>query len=182
MANAADPRQEAARGDGVLGLEEFHRQQENIALVITDMMMPDVDGFAVAERIKASPAHARAAVLMLTSSGRPGDLDRCRELGIAVHLLKPVAQGELLEAVARALHPVARRLDEEVARLPERHRVVFVLCCLEGVSKRDAARRQMEEWRHGLWIIRNAIVRRHGQDAWAATSAEVWKLRPAAPR
>ena len=51
-----------------------------------------------------------------------------------------------------------------------------------ALAERDAARRQMEEWRHGLWIIRNAIVRRHGQDAWAATSAEVKKLRAAAPR
>ena len=35
------------------------------------------------------------------------------------------------------------------------------------------------EWKHGLWIIRNAIVRQHGLDAWAAIAAEVRKLRPA---
>ena len=40
----------------------------------------------------------------------------------------------------------------------------------------------MEEWQHGLWLIRNAIVRQYGQDAWAAVSAEVRKLRPAAAR
>ena len=58
-----------------------------------------------------------------------------------------------------------------------------------ALAERDAARRQTEEWRqewrHGLWIIRNAIVRQYGQygqDAWAAISAEVRKLRPAAPR
>ena len=53
-----------------------------------------------------------------------------------------------------------------------------------ALAERFAARRQMEEWRqewkHGLWIIRNAIVRRYGQDAWAAIWAEVRKLRPAA--
>ena len=40
-----------------------------------------------------------------------------------------------------------------------------------ALAERDAARRQTEErrqeWRHGLWIIRNAIVRQNGQDAWA---------------
>jgi hypothetical protein len=55
-----------------------------------------------------------------------------------------------------------------------------------ALAERDAARRQTEEWRqewrHGLWTIRNAIVRQYGQDAWAAISAEVRKLRPAAPR
>ena len=52
----------------------------------------------------------------------------------------------------------------------------------DALAERDAARRQMEEWQHGLWLIRNAIVRRHGQDAWAAISAEVRKHCPAAPR
>jgi hypothetical protein len=39
---------------------------------------------------------------------------------------------------------------------------------------------QMEEWQHGLWLIRNAIVRQYGQDAWAAIAVEVRKQRPAA--
>ncbi len=65
--------------------------------------MPGIDGFVLAQRIKANPALAATAILMLTSSAKLGDLDRCRELGIAAHLLKPVPQGELLEAVVRAL-------------------------------------------------------------------------------
>ncbi len=52
----------------------------------------------------------------------------------------------------------------------------------DALTERDAALRQMEEWRHGLWIIRTAVVRQHGQDAWAAISTEVRKHRPAAPR
>ena len=76
-----------------------------------------VDGFAVAERIKASPAR-RAAVLMLTSSGRPGDLERCRELGIAAHLLKPVAQGELGGCDLR--FGISRRARQRGRRFPPR--------------------------------------------------------------
>jgi CheY-like chemotaxis protein len=40
---------------------------------------------------------------MLTSGGRPGDMARCRELGITSYLLKPVPQGELLDVVMKAL-------------------------------------------------------------------------------
>ena len=47
-----------------------------------------------------------------------------------------------------------------------------------ALAERDVARRQMEEWQHGLWLIRDAIVRRHGQDAWVAIASEVRKLRP----
>ena len=50
----------------------------------------------------------------------------------------------------------------------------------DALAERDAARRQMEEWQHGLWLIRNAIVRQYGQDAWATISAEIRKQRPAA--
>ena len=50
-----------------------------------------------------------------------------------------------------------------------------------ALAERDAARRQIEEWRQewrdGLWIIRNAVARQYGQDAWAAISAEV-RRRP----
>jgi hypothetical protein len=55
-----------------------------------------------------------------------------------------------------------------------------------ALAERDAARRQTEEWRqewqHGLQLIRNAIVRQQGPDAWSAIAAEVRKLRPEAPR
>jgi hypothetical protein len=54
-----------------------------------------------------------------------------------------------------------------------------------ALAERDAARRQMEEWRQelksGLWAVRSVLVGQYGPDAWAAFSAELKKLRPAAP-
>ena len=52
----------------------------------------------------------------------------------------------------------------------------------DALAERDAAWRQIDEWKVGMWTIRNAVVSRYGLDAWAAVSAEVRKLRPAAPR
>jgi two-component system, sensor histidine kinase and response regulator len=69
--------------------------------------MPDLDGFAVAQEIKHDPALAGATIMMLTSADRPGDLARCRELGIAAYLRKPVKQSELLNAVLLALGKLA---------------------------------------------------------------------------
>jgi two-component system sensor histidine kinase/response regulator len=67
--------------------------------VLIDAHMPDMDGFSVAEEIKKDPALAGATLLMLTSSGRQGDGARCRELGIAAYLMKPISQLELLDAI-----------------------------------------------------------------------------------
>jgi two-component system, sensor histidine kinase and response regulator len=77
-------------------------------LVLLDGMMPEMDGFMVAERIGREKALAGATILMLTSADRQGDAARCRDLGVASYLVKPVKPAELNRAIAAALHaPVA---------------------------------------------------------------------------
>jgi CheY-like chemotaxis protein len=62
-----------------------------------------MDGFSLVERIRQRPELATATIMMLTSAGHRGDADRCRELGVAAYLLKPIRQSELREAVAQVL-------------------------------------------------------------------------------
>ena len=52
-------------------------------LVVIDVMMPEMDGYEVAAKIKQNPATAAAAILMLTSSNSRAEAQRCRELGAA---------------------------------------------------------------------------------------------------
>ncbi len=73
------------------------------SLVLLDCHMPEMDGFAVAQQIREGPESARTPLIMLTSGGTPGDGARCREMGIAAYLTKPVRQVELLEAIGRVL-------------------------------------------------------------------------------
>jgi len=68
-------------------------------LVLLDGHMPEMDGFMVAEQIQKNPELAGATIMMLTSGGVLGDAARCRELGISAYLVKPIRQGELLEAI-----------------------------------------------------------------------------------
>ncbi len=72
-------------------------------LILTDMHMPNMDGFTLIERIRQKPELATATIMMLTSAGRRGDAARCKELGVAAYLLKPIRQSELREAIARVL-------------------------------------------------------------------------------
>jgi CheY-like chemotaxis protein len=65
--------------------------------------MPDADGFALAAEIKRVPTLADAVVLMLTSGDYQGDLQRCKEIGVAAYLTKPVRQAELQTAITKAL-------------------------------------------------------------------------------
>jgi signal transduction histidine kinase/CheY-like chemotaxis protein len=72
-------------------------------LVVLDGHMPDMDGFMVAEMIREDPSLAGATIMMLTSAGHIGDAARCRELGISAYLVKPIRQGELLNAICAVL-------------------------------------------------------------------------------
>jgi PAS domain S-box-containing protein len=79
-------------------MERAARIGEPFRLIILDADLPAMDGFAVAEQIRRKGL-AGTAILMLTSVGMRGDAGRCRELGIAGYLPKPVEQDELIEAI-----------------------------------------------------------------------------------
>ncbi len=76
---------------------------EPFALVLLDANMPGLDGFAVAGEISTRSELAGATIMMLTSSGHYGDSTRCRELGIAAYLTKPVKQPDLLDSISAVL-------------------------------------------------------------------------------
>jgi CheY-like chemotaxis protein len=65
--------------------------------------MPEMDGFSVAEAIRASPDLAPMPAIMLTSDLRHGDAARLQNLGIRKHVSKPVRRTALVNAVGTAL-------------------------------------------------------------------------------
>ena len=88
-----------------------------LPLMLIDAHMPEMDGFALVEEIMQVPELRNTAIIMLTSSSQPGDAKRCREIGLAAYLTKPISQPELFEAVSLALSrtkklPSARVPDE----------------------------------------------------------------------
>jgi CheY-like chemotaxis protein len=72
-------------------------------LILTDMHMPDVDGFGLVERIRNVPNLMGSVILMLTSGEHLGDLAHCRELGISACLGKPIRRAELRASIVTAL-------------------------------------------------------------------------------
>ncbi len=97
-------------------LHERHTAGQPFELVLTDVHMPHMDGFELAEQIRHSPSVGGVAIMMLSSGDQAGDIARCEQLGAAGCLLKPLKQRELLDAICRALFT----LDAWPAPLPQR--------------------------------------------------------------
>ena len=72
-------------------------------LMVVDFQMPDIDGFMLVERVQKLPELDGLITVMLTSGGQRGDAVRCKDLGIAAYLIKPVLQSDLLEALLNVL-------------------------------------------------------------------------------
>ena len=100
----------AIDGPAALGLlREASLADRPFEVAIIDGMMPDMDGFELAVRIKAEPLSYAPTILMLTSGDLSGASERARGLGIAAYLTKPVRQSELFETLMRTLHGQARQ-------------------------------------------------------------------------
>ena len=102
-------------------------------LVILDMMMPGMNGLELAEAIRSRPNLDNVDLIMLTSLDAKGELESSREKGISLHLVKPVRQSQLLNAVASVLgisghwdqYP-ATPTDDLSVSLPEKLSVLLV--------------------------------------------------------
>ena len=78
-------------------------ENRNFALVILDYHMPELDGLQLAERLKDFPGVPASTIMMLTSGGQGGDVARCRELGLAAYVTKPLSQRSLYQVVATVI-------------------------------------------------------------------------------
>src|SRR5262249_9605099 len=96
----------AAAGDGLAAMEALWdavNAGRPYKLMLLDARMPDIDGLALAARVRKRPELAGTRFILLTSGDRPADWNRIRELHIDAHLLKPVQQDELLETIYRVM-------------------------------------------------------------------------------
>ncbi|HEV2379156.1 MAG TPA: response regulator [Terriglobia bacterium] len=127
-------------------------------LVLTDSDMPFMDGFGFAERIQNQPS-AGATIMMLSSGGQRGDAARCRELGVAAYLTKPISQSELLDAIMTTLGNRTLELDRPTLitrhSLRESRRSLRILLAEDNAVNQKLAVRILEKRGHQVEVAAN---------------------------
>jgi signal transduction histidine kinase/DNA-binding response OmpR family regulator len=157
-------------------LSAAREAREPYGLVLTDMHMPEMDGFALVERIRQRPELSTATILMLTSAGHRGDAARCKELGVCAYLLKPIRQSELREAIARVLGakdqkgaiPLITRYSLQDAREPSGS--LRVLIAEDNLVNQRLVTRMLEKRGHFV------VVAGNGREALEALEKESFDL------
>ncbi|MGO9815724.1 MAG: response regulator [Isosphaeraceae bacterium] len=172
-----------AVADGRAALAEMKRAAASgtpYALVLSDAVMPGMDGFTLIEQIKQHPELARSSLLMLSSADQSGDIARCRQLGVSRYVTKPVKQSELLDAIMTTLgtSPVTdehgklaarlSRLDPEAPEVPSSR--LRILLVEDNPVNQTLATILLEKQEHTV------VVAGNGNEALAAWEQQAFDL------
>jgi PAS domain S-box-containing protein len=148
---------------GPVAIEEIKRAASSgkpFRLVVLDCMMPEMDGFALAEWIQRRPEYGSPAMLMVSSAARPGDAERCRQLGISRCMTKPILQSELLEAILnaiqlpRATEPANEKPDEPPPAVTGKLRI---LLAEDGLVNQRVAVGLLQRRGHEVAVAQNGL-------------------------
>jgi PAS domain S-box-containing protein len=167
----------AAVDSGQAALEALERAAasgEPFSLVLTDVMMPEMDGFGLATQIRRHPRLGETPLIMLSSAGHPGGPARSRELGVAAYLTKPVKQSELLDTIITCLGTPGTDagMRHAVKRVPLRAgpQSLRILLAEDNPVNQRLAVRILEKRGHAV------VVTNNGEEALAAWRGEPFDL------
>jgi len=96
--------------NGEEGVRRAREQQPD--LILCDILMPDMNGYAVLESLHAEPSTMRIPFVFLTAKGERSDVREGMELGAEDYLIKPVRVDELLRAIGIRLERRRQQKEE----------------------------------------------------------------------
>ncbi len=148
---------------GAEGLAEMARAAaagQPYRLMLLDLMMPEMDGFEVAKRVRMNADFNDCPMIMVSSAARAGDAERCRQLGIGRYLTKPVMEADLLETILDVVN--ARVVNEVFAGTPsdplnEESQGLCILLAEDSLVNQQVAVGLLRMRGHEVVVVSNGV-------------------------
>ncbi len=163
-------------GNALSALDRMNNAGQPVSLIITDLHMPEMDGFQLTEAIRSHAILKNVPVVLLSSSTTTGDQDRCNRLHIAARLLKPAKQSLLLDNIMRVLSGASRTdtgpvpAQAAASGLPLTGRPLNVLLAEDNPVNQKFAVRVLEGAGHRVTVANNG---REAVERWGANAFDL---------
>ena len=120
--------------------------EQRFDLVLMDVHMPVMDGFAAAAAIRKDPRHATLAIVALTANALGGDRERCLAAGMDDYIAKPIDPDQMFPTLLRHLPPAkpsqaAGGEKRQAADAGETETIVAALAMIPGIDAASAISR-----------------------------------------
>jgi two-component system sensor histidine kinase/response regulator len=155
---------------GVAAMRQARAEGQPYALAVIDAQMPGKDGFELAQDVRKDDRLSGTRLLMLTSAGQRGDIQRCKEVGIDGYLTKPASRTDLLEMIAALLSDETK--PELVTRhlIAESRRRLTILLAEDNPVNQEVAAAMLRKRGHKVDVVAN------GAEAVAAVTRTPYDL------
>ena len=151
-------------------LEKSSRAGQSFAVALLDGHMPDMDGFALAQRITHDQRCSETKLVILTSACEPDDVARCRKLGISAYLTKPVKQSELFDVVVSVIGGLVVEKRKSLKKALAGRGGLHVLLAEDNQVNQLVATRMLEKLGHQVTVVSN------GREAVSAVQSDKFDL------
>ncbi|MDD2853850.1 MAG: response regulator [Desulfuromonadaceae bacterium] len=78
--------------------------REHVDLVLTDINMPDINGFELIKYLRTNPNYKNIPVFIVSTEGSPKDIEKAKQLGVDEYVVKPFSPEKLQQLIKRYLH------------------------------------------------------------------------------
>ncbi len=157
MSWGMNPTVTASGEEAVKIVEKAVRNGTPYKMLLLDRQMPGMDGYQLAAALRANPKFNNPIMIMLTSTGDLGDVEKRHELGIAACLVKPVRQSDLLNTMMLAMGIATNEKNQHIETPAVRS--LKVLLAEDYLMNQELAVHFLERRGHSVAVVEN------GEDA-----------------
>jgi signal transduction histidine kinase/CheY-like chemotaxis protein len=136
-------------------LRSAQEEKRPYPLVIVDALMPGMDGFMLVDKMNQEPNLTRPVIMMLSSSDLQSDIPRCRRLGIACHVVKPVSRDALRQSMLLALGSAPAEAPRIEPGITESLRRLSILLAEDNAMNKKLATKLLEKRGHIIHSVSN---------------------------